>query len=100
MGKCIVKMTEELFHEFVTQGNAFPSRPGMQLTVKKGLPPGSKLENISYLSEFHKGIILLRFEGPNIPETPFGHELPVYEIVIGETNMEDTAELVPLTVEA
>lgn len=96
MGKCIVRVAEEMFSEFVTQGNVFSSIPGRRVIVAKGLPRGSKLISMSLDLFFVFGQIALMFEHPDLPDHEPGSQIPEAKIEYAMEDENDTGEHVVL----
>lgn len=83
MGYRIVRMTNELFQMFLTEGNRFPDRAGRSVVCTQGLPAGAKLEAVSSDLHFDAGQISLRFSHPSWPDVPSCHAIPELDIQFG-----------------
>lgn len=90
MGYRIVRMAQELFEQFFTEGTTFPTRDGERLRVVKGLPAGAKLVSVSMDHGFATGDIWLKFSSPIWPDHLPGSAIEIIRI---EYEMDHVAEL-------
>lgn len=103
MGRAIVRLNEELFNSFLTQGNSWPTTNGESVVCVKGLPPGARIVKISMDVFFNSDEIAIIYEHPDLPEVNPGYALPTLEVAYNWVvqNVTLAAEMpAPVTIDA
>lgn len=96
MGYRIVRMSQQLFNEIMTEGRTFPPVPGRRIRVVKGLPEGAKLEQVSMDLWMLQGDVALRYSHSSWPETAPGVAVPILDVQFVTEDIVSDRDLTPV----